>query len=316
MVWSDHEIQKLAKHFVTVADEVYMLYPEDPGNLERVKDEPAHQLFKRFGESMPKGDWNHPGTKQGIYMLGPQGEYLEGRFAAGSDPKDILARLERALERWEKLRKEKKYANKPVPERGEALPPDVAGKPMVLRVSLRDLKSLDKPQSTPRWRAGVFDDAQWAGFMKWAWNQNWIAFDAPAAWVPKGKDEQAVPEALVQRLCREVLVDNVRGQAPRWEAGHVKRAELTMQRVGNGAPWRIEYRGAVEMDAGEQGYVAELLGEAEWDPKEERFARFELVSLGQRRGAWQFNQRENDKGPAPMGVALRLFDETQREQSR
>ncbi len=309
MVWSDQRIQELSKHFVPVADEVYMLYPEDPHNLERVKDEPAHQLFKRFGESMPKGDWNHPGTKQGIYLMGPDGEYLEGRFAAGSDPADIARRIERALERWEKLRKEKKYANKPVPALGEQLPPEVEGKPMVLRVSLRDLKSLERPAATPRWRAGAFDDSNWAGFMQWAWNQNWIAFDEPAAWIPKGKDEQPVADALVKRLCREVLVDNVRGQAPHWTREHVKRAELFVRRVGDSEPWLLEYRGSAQMDAGEQGYEATLVGEAQWDSKARRFVRFELVALGLRRGAWQFNQRERDKGPAPMGVALRLFEE-------
>lgn len=316
MVWSDLRIQELAKHFVPVADEVYMLYPEDPHNLGRVKDEPAHQLFKRFGESMPEGDWNHPGTKQGIYLMGPEGEYLEGRFAAGSDPADIAARMRRALERWETLRKDQKYANKPVPELDEQLPPQVAGKAMVLRVSLRDLKSLAAPASTLRWRAGAFDDTNWTGFMQWAWNQNWIAFDEPTAWIPRGKDEQALPDALVRRLCREVLVDNVRGQAPPWDAEHVKHAELFVRRVGASEPWRLEYRGAATMDAGEQAFEATLVGEAEWDSKTKRFVRFELVALGTRRGAWQFNQRERDKGPAPMGVALRLFEPPQRPVKR
>jgi len=200
MVWSDRRIQELSKHFVPVADEVYMLYPEDAYNLERVKDDPAHLLFKRYGESMPEGDWHHPGTKQGVYMMGPDGEYLEGRFAAANDPKDVAARLERALERWETLRKEKKYANKPAPAVAETLPPEVEGKPMVLRVSLRDLKPGAKPGATPRWRAGVFDDAQFMGFTQWAWNQNWIAFDDPSAWVPSGEKEQALPDALVRRL--------------------------------------------------------------------------------------------------------------------
>lgn len=307
MVWSDQRIQKLAENFVPVADEVYMLYPEDPYNLERVKDEPAHQLFKRFGESMPKGDWNHPGTKQGIYLMGPDGEYLEGRFAAGSDPKDIAQRIERALERWEKLRKDKKYANKSVPAVGEQLPPDVAGKPMVLRVSLRDLKSLDKPSATPRWRSGTFDDGAWAGFMQWAWNQNWIAFDEPQRWIPRGDDEHKLPDELVRKLCREVLVDNVRGQAPPWDDEQVEHAELRVRRVGRGTPWVLAYSGEARMQHGERGYEASLLGEAEWDPARKEFVRFELVALGMRRGAAQFNQRENDKGPKPMGVALRLY---------
>jgi hypothetical protein len=48
-------------------------------------------------------------------------------------------------------------------------------------------------------------------------------------------------------------------------------------------------------------------GEAEWDPASKRFVRFDLVALGDRRGGSQFNQRAADPGPAPMGVALRLF---------
>ena len=40
MVWSDEEVQELSREFVTVTDEVYMLYPEDEWNLKRVADTP------------------------------------------------------------------------------------------------------------------------------------------------------------------------------------------------------------------------------------------------------------------------------------
>ncbi len=66
LVWSDPEIKRLSKEFVTVADEVYYLYPENPSQLARAEERDDHLFFKRFGQAMPKGDWNHPGTKQGI----------------------------------------------------------------------------------------------------------------------------------------------------------------------------------------------------------------------------------------------------------
>src|SRR5688500_19730664 len=61
---------------------------------------PYSTLF-RSGESMPKGQWNERGTKQGVYMIGPNAEYLEGKFAASADPEDIKARMRRALDRSE-----------------------------------------------------------------------------------------------------------------------------------------------------------------------------------------------------------------------
>ena len=45
MVWSDPEIAKLSREFVTVADEAYKLYPEGAGHLKIVQGTPAHQFF-------------------------------------------------------------------------------------------------------------------------------------------------------------------------------------------------------------------------------------------------------------------------------
>lgn len=301
-------MQKLAQQFVVVADEVYLLYPEDDGNLARVADQPAHRLFKKFGESMPAGSWKHPGTKQGIYMMGPEGEYLEGLATASGDPRDIEARLQRALERWDTLRKSAKYANRPVPPVPERAPPEVADAPMILRASLRDLpRGRSNGEVPSRWRGGQFDDRAWTAFTQWAWNQNWIGFREPRAFVTDRADATPVADAVVRRLCREVLVDNVRGQAPWWEDANVQRATLTMRRTKTDATWHLEYDGEARMVDGTRGLAARLHGEAEWDPKQQRFVRFELLALGDRRGSAGANQRANDPGPAPMGIALRLF---------
>ena len=310
VVWSDPRIQQLSREFVAVADEVYMLYPEDAGNLARVADDPAHLFFKRYGESMPAGDWHHPGTKQGIYMMGPQGEYLEGRFAASGDPDDVLARMQRALARWQTLRAARGYANEPVPPARAEAPPEHAGKPLLLRVSLRDLAPGARPGTTARWRPGAFPDAQWQSWLQWAWNQNWYGVDDPAAFVTTSARAQPVAPAAFRRLARAVLVDNVRGQAPEWREQHVVVAELTMRRLVAAGTWTIEYSGRVRMDAGEQEIDLRLHGEGEWDPAAKRFVRFDLVALGERRGAWPFHQRREQPGPSPLGIVLQLAPAT------
>lgn len=306
MVWSDPEIKSLSKNFVTVADEVYMLYPEDQFNLNRVKDRPDHQFFKRFGESMPKGDWNHPGTKQGIYMMGPDAEYLEGRFAASGDAGDIRARLKRALDRWEVMARQKGYKNLPIPDRKWSPPPGIAGS-LILRVNLRDLPRGEGDKSGSRREDLNPNPGYWLDFTRWAWNENWIALESPLPLVTRSREWQQVSSEVISRIAREVMVDNVRGQAPIWPAGALKDASLSMRLVATreGVD-RIEYSGKVRLEEGSRAYAATLYGIGEWERGKGTFRALDLVAAGMRRGASRFNQRERDLGPAPMGVSLSL----------
>lgn len=307
MVWSDPEIRKLSREFVTVADEVYMLYPEDPGNLERVKNNPEHVFFKRFGAQVPKPQWNHPGTKQGIYMMGPDAEYLEARFAS-SDARDILGRMRRALERWETLRKAKGYANQPVPVVKSSAPPEVAGNALILRVNLRDLPRSASDRSGARYESVDRSREMWFDFVKWAWNENWIGFDDAQPFVTNSATWVNVPETAIRRIAREVLVDNVRGQGGPWRTEHVQSASLQVRRTKvEGGRWRLEYRGNATMDAGHASFRPTLYGVGLWNPSTRAFEKLEFVANGMRSGKWTFNQRENDPGPAPMGVALQLY---------
>ncbi|MEX2244762.1 MAG: hypothetical protein WD716_13070 [Fimbriimonadaceae bacterium] len=289
----------MSKEFVTVADETYYLYPENPQHLERAKGRPDHEFFKKYGEAMPPGAWNHPGTKQGIYMMGPDTEYLEGRFAAGGDPADIIARLNRALAKWEALRKEKGYANKPIPVKAWSPPPDVEGE-LILRVNIRDLPRGPGDRSGAR-RHELQNTGLWMDFVNWAWNENWVAVAKAASFVPRGTGVEQVEPAVVNMIAREVMVDNVRGQAPEWQPSEVKSATMTMKRLPNGL---IEYAGSVSMASSARGYDAKLYGQGTWDGT--TFTSLDIVAMGTRRGAARFNQRENDPGPAPMGVTLSL----------
>lgn len=312
LVWSDPEIQKLSREFVTVADEVYMLYPEDRWNLDRVKDRPEHQFFKRYGEAMPKGDWNHPGTKQGLYMIGPDGEYLEGKFAASGLPDDIEKRMERALERWDVLRRKKHYANKPVPAHVTTLPARVDGKEFVLRVHSRDLPRGKRDRGARRFDPSVDQKAGWMDFTQWAWNENWMAVDDWRALVPSGKGssskkEQEVDAALVRRIAREMLIDNVRGQAGKWPEDAVKVARLTMTGTRKSGRVDVRYRGEITLDDGPRSMQLQLLGDAVYDTKKKAFRQLRIAAVGMRKGAHRFNQRSSDQGPAPIGFSLTMY---------
>jgi hypothetical protein len=286
---------------------VHHIYPEGAGNLARAKGKPAHEFFKKFGQAMPKKDWNDPGTKQGVYMIGPNAEYLEGGGAISGNMDAVRKRLRNALDRWNVLRKKQKYANKPVPETTNIVVPAMAGKPLVLRVFLRDLPRGKKDDSGRRFTERDLGGL-WIDFTKWAWNLNWLGLDDATVLVPKGKKLEPVKSAVFRRICREALVDNVRGQNRGWRDQQVKLAELTMLRLKDTAGnWNIEYRGKASMESGNAKFAPKLYGRGVWNPKKRQFESLEIVAIGEREGAGRFNQRERDRGPAPMGVALVLY---------
>jgi hypothetical protein len=189
----------------------------------------------------------------------------------------------------------------------EQVPPGLANSPLLLRVSLRDLPRRDGSSAAVRWRPGSFDDGNWGAFMNWAWNQNWGAAQEPSAFVTTSKEAEPVPPTAYRQLFREVLVDNVRGQTPSWQEHELQQAELSVRRLSAGKTWRLEYSGLARMEGRNQRLALRLHGEAEWDPKQQRFVQFALLALGERHGAGSFNQRTQDPGPAPIGMAMRLF---------
>ncbi|MFM1871505.1 MAG: hypothetical protein RL398_927 [Planctomycetota bacterium] len=307
MVWSDTEIAALTREFVTVADEVYLLYPEDPGNLARVADRPEHRFFKKFGEAMPKGDWNHPGTKQGIYMIGPDGEYLEGRFAAGSEPEDIRARLRRALERWDELRKAKQYRNAPVPAVTSGAPPEMDGKAHVLRVFSRDLPRGADDRSGARFDAEQHARQGFLGYLAWAWNEQWLALPTFDGLATERTEWTDVPAELVRQIARTALVDNVRGQAEPWSADGVRIATLQVRRVArDGGAAVLEYQGAFELAERGRSFRGTLRGSGRYEIRAKQLVALDLLAEGLREGGQPFNRRDQDPGPAPLGIAIGL----------
>lgn len=310
-----------------MAEEVHFLYPEGDWALEQRAGDPGHELFKHFGTQVPAEDWNAGGTKQGIYMMGPNGEYLEGAHAASGRADHLRWRMERALERWEALKAEADYADQPVPLGDAVAPPAIEAAPLALRVSLRDLPRESDPDAGRRITSRDKRDRRWIAFTNWAWNQNWITFDDPLVFVPRAVRGlaaeadadavgtwEAVSRNVVRRIARNVLVDNVRGQTSAWLNDAVQVAELEMRFTArDGELVTLEYRGSAALANASATYAPTLCGRAVWNLRTRSFVTFSLVAIGTRSGTGTFNQRAEDPGPAPMGIVLDLFVPATRE---
>ena len=304
-------MKKLAARFVAAADEVWYLHN---------RKGPECDFFRKFCEDGHYGGRRRPtNTRQGIYCCTPAGEFLAS--VNTQDPRAMARMLETALAKWRTIPGKRRYlATPPAAGAGRAMRGEgryPAGG-LVLAVYSRDLPRKKRPDD---WRAR-------------AWNRDyaWFRRIEARAFLPEEIARGAthtVPEALVARIARFHLVDNVRGQTLPYRASDVKEARLETQVVavrgtrveirmtGRTRTW-VEGRWHVggmrsQPVEAKRGFLANLAGRAVFDKKTGRFVAFELVAAGTRTGGTRYNARHDDLGPAPMGVALVLAGESPAE---
>jgi hypothetical protein len=306
-------VQRLVSSFVACADEV--------NRLQRGKDAECLLAQKVFEQGHYAGRTQPTNTRQGIYAAAPSGVMLAS--INSNDPKRVADMLQRALERWsslpdaERLQAADGRIDAVRIERPETRYPTGG---LVLRVFSRDLPREEAP---PDWRAD-------------AWNQDyaWFRREEARALLPatlREGERAVVSEALVRRLARLHFVDNVRGQTTPYRENDVVAAELAVDVVGmaNGVA-SVRFRGATraeregvwsiegfkDLSAPAQhrlGMELKLFGTAEFDTAKDAFVAFDLVALGTRHGATQYNGRHDDPGPAPIGFCLGLAGDTPAE---
>ncbi|MBX3096232.1 MAG: hypothetical protein KF812_05165 [Fimbriimonadaceae bacterium] len=307
MVWSDPNIQALAKEFVPAAEEVESLCSENQQRRQQQASTFAGGLFQKFGEATRLADpqnWHEPGTKQGIYAIGPQGEYLGARFAGG-EAASVRQMMTLALQRWNNLRLEKRYANKPVPELPESDHCPVQCEPggAILRATSRDLPSSADPTRGRRFYQVENGLSMWINFTKWAWNTEWLELSpAEARTLQPTADRGEVPVAIARRIATRLLIDNVRGQTQGWQNDHVRSISVRYSRAGE----KVTYLGDFSMNAGGRSFSGQIYGEGKVDSG--ALVEMSWVCIGPRAGRDVFNQREQDPGPIPMGVVIDLYD--------
>jgi hypothetical protein len=293
-VWADDEVQALAKNFLCVADEVW--------TLDHL-DTPGAKFFKGFvansAGAVPFGGT----TKQGVYVMTPEGDYLGGHFAR-HDKAVTITLLQDSLKKWNDLVAKKGLKPKPIPVRrasrtwgAEGLVANAGGdagrkSALILEVFVRDLPYKGERHPGPD------------QYRNWV-NQTWMDFTAEElqGLVPKNSTKTPVPEPIVRKFAREGLFDFVRGQSGGWADGGIRKLALWVEPAGtkDGAAV-VRYQGEFEFGDVGRGFDGKLYGTAQIDPRSGRFKMFELAAAGMRRG-----RTENFRGdapPSPLGIAF------------
>lgn len=296
-------MQTLLAEFVAAADEVGRL--QRGGNAEG-------DLFRGFCEQGHYGGRTQPtATRQGIYAVTPSGRFLASINT--TSPERMAGMLREALAKWRDLPAAERLLDDDARQRLEQVQRFEQRYPedgLVLAEYMRDLDV-------------AADDRDWKTH---AWNEDQVWFTAAeaASLVPKQAEAGAraeVPEPLVTRLVRLHLVDSVRGQTPSLPREAVVEAALSSEVVrvsGEQVELRLAGRTRTEQkgrwtvaDQGQpvdhaRGIETRLDGRAVWDNGTRRFVSFELLAIGHRFGATQYNGRPTDGEPTAIGFAFVL----------
>ncbi|MFT5499540.1 MAG: hypothetical protein ACI9TH_004956 [Kiritimatiellia bacterium] len=294
-VWSDDEVQKLATNYVCVTEECFDLDP--PKWLEWVSNPDSTQLFLKYKRNAPNLIPNGSPTAQGTYCMTADGTYLAGDFSL-SNRDGTLQTLRKGWSKFQDLAKEKGWQPQAIPNDaietslGEA--PEPGG--IKFHIFSRDLPRGDDEHP------GQNRNEQTA------WNQNWLDLkpDQAASLVNLTPTPQPVAQAVLEHLGMQAFKDNVRGQNG-WKKGAFKSGSLTVHLAGQkGSRALLQYRGQVHMEQEGSSYAPSIVGRAIYDTAKQVFTQFEMLGVGQRTGASGGNRRQNDPGPAPMGIVLEL----------
>ncbi|TWT40296.1 hypothetical protein RAS1_40040 [Phycisphaerae bacterium RAS1] len=312
----------MASRFVAATDEVWRLQTGSGAEC-------------RFFQAMAdRGHYRAAGgTRQGIYICTPGGRLLASINSLDAD--EVCKTLASGLSAWDAL--------SPAERR---LPADLAARfeprweharpegGLILETTNRDLRGdPPTPQESPAQRESPAlpespsaSDAASCRDSRWNRDHAWFSRDEARAWLPADATRGAVvnvPTALVERLARFHLVDNVRGQTVPFTRADVAGSRIESRVTArDGACVEIELRGETRAVSGDQwdmseavwkperahprGIVTRLLGQATFDLDAGRFTRFEMVGVGQRWGFSENNARRGQPERSAIGFVIRL----------
>ena len=285
----------------------------------------------RYGYSFEEAqarleDIDHGLNHQGLYVVTTEGEVLGSRnrlfpggkasvHGVGSDPDRFLWMLRRALTNWENRKTQREaleiedlgyrdstFSWTGYPEDG-----------LVLHLGVRDL-----PREV---------DARPSGMKREAHNQDYIWFrrEEVLSMVPPDAvvgDVVPLPEGLIRRLVRYHLADYVRGETSSWPSEAIRDAAMTLTVTEKTSEWvdlrlsgsaQLLSEGSYEDACRERGLDASLLGYLRFNRRTERFVRFDVVAVGSRWGGTDYNVRQEDLEPAPIGIAMTIAGQEARD---
>ena len=226
--------------------------------------------------------------------MSPTGDYLGGNFGIVREEK-ARELMTTALDKW----KATGAAMHLVPTNALAIYGGEEPQPgsVKLQLAYRDLPRGDVERPT-------------TAYVQNPYNLGWfdLSKEEAQAFLTDSEKPTSIPQALFAKMATRTLKDAVRGQMSRWNRSALRSGSLTSQRLskdGSRSTYRLQ--GSAELAENERSYQAQLHGKAVFDEQSGAFVEFELVAVGQRTGKGGANGRENDLGPAPMGVAFKLY---------
>jgi hypothetical protein len=222
---------------------------------------------------------------QGHYAIHPGGAMLGAQNRRGAAA--LLAMLEGALAAYAET--DAGSAPPADPERDARYDRTAPRGTLVLNVYARvsaDESCQPDRREFARWNEGR------AGF-----DHLWVLPDELDALAPRALTPGAtcaVPQSLARRIARFHLVDTVRGEAPKYRADEVRRADLrvTVQRVSSEGEVHLSVTGQVALRAGgdyPRAFSGEVEGELVYDVVARRFLRFDLLASGTTSGTGRWN---------------------------
>ena len=294
-------MQELLSSFVAVADEV--------GRLQRGKDAEC-RTFQAFCESGHYGGRTEPtDTRQGIYVVTPTGKFLASINTHSATK--VAEMLRSSLARWSELPERDRTLGEQEAEDLQASKRFEDRYPSDGLVLVEYMRDLGRPADDKDWRTRA-----------WNTDQVWFTAAEAASLVPAQREvgaKIAVPARLVERLARFHLIDSVRGQTPPMSREAVIEASLQSEVTGvSGDDVLLQFAGRTRTEVESRpvenaeaatkgrGVATELRGRARWNAKTSRFDAFELLAMGTRWGATQYNERQRDLGPTAIGYAFVL----------
>ncbi|MBI3972638.1 MAG: hypothetical protein HY332_15280 [Chloroflexi bacterium] len=315
---------------IALASERFVPVAENCSPLQSQRDAKG-EFFRLVAEQGHYAGHTYPtGTRQGYYTFTADGKVLAAMNSR--DPQRMIDLMQTALRRWHTLVDlavaTNGHAGNGAASRADAVPDYVPARPslypeggFVLQLAARDLpREVDTRKDD--WR-------------RHAWNLDyaWFTRDEARSLVPEiltpGNRKQA-PREIVRRLARFHLRDFVRGEPSVWPEEAIRHGELIAEIVEvSGDRVRLALRGAILLqreahwvrpEDGEErrsdtGFDATLVGAATWDAARRAFTSFDLLAAGPRCGANQYNNRSDDLGPAPMGIAFTLAGHEPRDRT-
>lgn len=259
----------------------------------------ATDLFRKYVSKSPKELFPaQTSTYQGLYCLTSDGTYLAGNF--GRQSRDVAKEsLSGGLQNWQKIAADRDYEPKSIPTNRLELygGEELRKGGLKLEVAYRDL---------PRGEVRRPGNAQFPN----PYNLGWFDLTPAEAksLLSDSKEKTAIPEKIFQKLARTQLKDAVRGQMGDWKKSEIKNGQLFTQLVSeNGSQQVYQLSGSAQFEAGDRSFTPEFHGSMTFDTTTQEFTDFRLIAAGQRTGRGPANGRATDLGPAPMAIALTMY---------